>query len=127
MSTGSSLHTKEHYRYARKISTPTHAIEGDYLPLSVEEALFGLLFGYLAFWAFKQFRNMMAYYRELKTLAGTEERGNVGVAIGEADGVVEGKDGEGGDSELEEIEEEDKDYAFIKRPGANQDGQKKLD
>jgi hypothetical protein len=42
----SSLHQKEHYNYPRKMTTPTHPVEGDFLPIKTEEALFGLLFGW---------------------------------------------------------------------------------
>lgn len=119
----SSLHTKEHYNYPRKMRTPTHPVEGDFLSLSTEEALFGLLFAWMAFWAFKQLRAMLAYYKELKTLAG--DTGEVGVTVGDGDAIAEGGlDDEEEDDEIELEEEED--YAFVKRAQvANNHGEQK--
>ena len=115
-----SLHTKEHYNYPRKMTTPTHPTEGDFIPLSTEEALFGLLFAWMGYWAFKQIRAMLAYYRELKALAG--DTGDVGVAV--ESGTEEDEEDE---EDADELEEEDKDYAFVKRPVANNGAQKKKD
>jgi|AntAceMinimDraft_5_1070358.scaffolds.fasta_scaffold02446_5 hypothetical protein len=136
----SSLHAKEHYNYnyPRRMSTPTHPVEGDFLSLSTEEALFGLLFGWMALWAFKQLRAMLAYYTELKELAGEEKGEAVGVAIGDEDSTARSEeeeheeegagDGEGakeGEEEVAELEEEeDTDYAFVRRP-TNGEGKKK--
>ena len=36
--------------------TPTHPVEGDWLKIETEEAIFGLLFAWMGFWMFKQLR-----------------------------------------------------------------------
>jgi len=37
------------YRWSARSHRPCCAVAGDYLSLSVEEALFGILFGYMAY------------------------------------------------------------------------------
>ena len=123
MSGSSALHTKEHYDYPRKMTTPTHPTEGDFIPLPTEEAIFCVLFAWMGYWAFKQIRAMFAYHRELRALAG--DTGSVGVTIGDGGGVATIEEEE--EEEEEQPDEEDEDYAFIQHPVANDGAQKKTD
>ena len=82
----------------------------------------------MALFAFKQLRNMLAYYRELKTLAG--DTGEVGVSVGDAGSIDEGEPGEEEEEDAgEELKGgEEEDYAFVKRPPVPNNGaQKKKD
>ena len=49
------LHEASHYKFTRRVITPTFPVEGDYLKIETEEAIFGILFAYMGFWLFKQF------------------------------------------------------------------------
>ena len=58
------LHEASHYKFTRRVITPTFPVEGDYLKIETEEAIFGILFAYMFFWLMKQLRGVFAWYRE---------------------------------------------------------------
>ena len=55
--------------------TPTHPVEGDWLKIETEEAIFGLLFAWMGFWMFKQLRGLWRYWAEAKARAAMDPTG----------------------------------------------------
>ena len=58
------LHEASHYKFTRRVITPTFPVEGDYLKIETEEAIFGILFAYMGWWLFRQLRGVFAWFRE---------------------------------------------------------------
>ena len=77
------LHEASHYKFTRRVITPTFPVEGDYLKIETEEAIFGILFAYMGFWLLKQLRGVFAWYRESRALR--RQSDPVGVTIDEDD------------------------------------------
>ena len=75
------LHEASHYKFTRRVITPTFPVEGDYLKIETEEAIFGILFAYMGFWLLKQLRGVFAWYRESRALR--RQSDPVGVTIDE--------------------------------------------
>jgi hypothetical protein len=69
--------------------TPTHPVEGDWLKIETEEAIFGLLFAWMAFWLFKQLRGFWRYWAEAKTRSAMDPTG-----VDVVDGSSSDTDGE---------------------------------
>lgn len=94
-SSGGEIHEARHYQYSRKIITPTHPVEGDYLKIETEEGLFGLLFLAMAWWLFKQVRGLLGYFREARNRRAAEDMLGVDIVDEESDEDDE-PDGDGG-------------------------------
>ena len=77
------LHEASHYKFTRRVITPTFPVEGDYLKIETEEAIFGILFAYMGFWLLKQLRGVFAWYRESRALR--RQSDTVGGTIDEDD------------------------------------------
>ena len=74
-SSSGQLHEARHFQYSRRMITPTHPVEGDWLKIETEEAIFGLLFAWMGFWLFKQLRGLWRYWAEAKARAAMEPTG----------------------------------------------------
>lgn len=74
-SSSGQLHEARHYQYSRRMITPTFPTEGDHLKIETEEAIFGLIFAWMAFWLWRQFRGLLRYWREVKVRSGDDPTG----------------------------------------------------
>ena len=74
-SSSGQLHEARHFQYSRRMITPTHPVEGDWLKIETEEAFFGLLFAWMGFWLFKQLRGLWRYWAEAKARAAMDPTG----------------------------------------------------
>lgn len=74
-SSSGQLHEARHFQYSRRMITPTHPLEGDWLKIETEEAIFGLLFAWMGFWLFKQLRGLWRYWAEAKARAAVDPTG----------------------------------------------------
>ena len=43
-SSSGQVHEARHFQYSRRMITPTHPVEGDWLKIETEEAIFGAIF-----------------------------------------------------------------------------------
>ena len=74
-SSSGQLHEARHYQFSRRMITPTFPTEGDHLKIETEEAIFGLIFAWMAFWLWRQFRGLLRYWREVKVRSGDDPTG----------------------------------------------------
>jgi hypothetical protein len=51
----------------RRMSTPTHPTEGDFLSLKTEEMLFGFIFAFMAYKVWQNLRGLRAYWKYIRT------------------------------------------------------------
>lgn len=100
------LHEASHYKFTRRVITPTFPVEGDYLKIETEEAIFGILFAYMFFWLMKQLRGVFAWYRESRELRRAHGSDPVGVTVDEDD---------------ESGSDADEDYEVVQKGGRKED------
>ena len=79
-SSSGQVHEARHFQYSRRMITPTHPVEGDWLKIETEEAIFGAIFAYMGWWLFKQLRGLWRYWAEAK--AREQQTALEGVRVG---------------------------------------------
>lgn len=50
----------------RRMSTPTHPTEGDYLSLKTEELVFGAIFAFMAYKLWQSLKGLRAYWKYVR-------------------------------------------------------------
>lgn len=68
-SSSGQVHEARHFTYSRRMITPTHPVEGDWLKIETETAIFGAIAAGMAWWLFKQLRGLWRFWAEARARA----------------------------------------------------------